>query len=358
MYDAHSMRSQFTRKVNLRLSPRAFLSLLASLAFLILPFAPWAHGRPSKDADVRAQATALFAKALAVSDLRAPGSPPFEMRATINVEQSHHEPSVVGTYLLKWVSPEKWREEITFPNYVHIRVGGKNQYWQSRTTQYEILPVLQLYQGLDFLKALHVWSNPAAIAALKDIKLSQKKAHGTKLNCVRMKDNGRDYCFDSVSGTLVNDALNMTEYSDFIAFGGKYFPGSIRVKGIQPPAVTLQVNSISPLAAADDEDFQPPQNASVWPSCDDPGALPVIKSQAFPIYPTAEKIAHKQGAVLIYAVIGADGRLHNLSVLSAPDSALAQSALTALGQWEYTTETCGGTPVPVETLLYVIYSLE
>jgi TonB family protein len=340
---------------------RTILSALLLPVLLILPLAPRVLGGPSKDADVRAQATALFTKALAVSDLRARGSPPFEMRATINVEQSHHEPSVVGTYLLKWVSPEKWREEIAFPNYVHIRVGGKNQYWQSRTTQYEILPVLQLYQGLDFLKDLHVWSNPAAIAALKDIKLSQKKAHGTKLDCATLFDKGKnyrpDYCFDPTSGMLVSEFGGSNEFSNFISFNGKSFPGSIRIKESLAPTVTLQVNSISHLAATEGGDFQPPQNSTAWPSCEDPDALPEVMSQVMPVYPMEEKMARHEGAVSVYAVIGIDGRVHNLKVLSAPDSALAQSALTALGQWEYTTETCGGTPVPVETLLYIIYRL-
>lgn len=56
-------------------------------------------------------------------------------------------------------------------------------------------------------------------------------------------------------------------------------------------------------------------------------------------------------------MIGADGRLSDLKVLSAPDSALANSALSALGQWKYEPETCHGTPVPVETLIYIIYNL-
>jgi len=70
-----------------------------------------------------------------------------------------------------------------------------------------------------------------------------------------------------------------------------------------------------------------------------------------------EKVAHMQGTVLVYCVIGIDGRLHNFRVLSAPDIGLANSAVAALEQWEYAPETCHGTPVPVETLLAIVYNL-
>ncbi len=352
------MGNESINKVSLPLSQLRILSSLLLLSLLILPLAPWVFGDSSKDADVRAQAIALFAKALAVSDLRAPGSPPFEMRGTITVEQEKHRPAISGTYLLEWASPEKWREEITFPNYIHIRVGGKGQYWQSRTTQYEILPVLQLYEGLDFLKTLHIFSRPPAIAGLKEVKLHQKKDHGAKLDCVTLKDKGQNYCFDSASGMLVSVPWSQSEFSNFISFNGKYFSGSIRVNAPQSPAVTLSVNSISPLAATDDGDFQPPENSTAWPACDDPDNLPVVKSQAMPVYPMEEKMARREGAAFLYMVIGADGRLSNLAVLAAPDRGLAQSAFTAVAQWQYTPEACAGKPVPVEALTYVLYNLE
>ncbi|HEV2288321.1 MAG TPA: TonB family protein [Candidatus Acidoferrales bacterium] len=356
------MGNESINKVSLPLSQLRILSSLLLLSLLILPLASWVLGDSSKDADARAQAVALFAKALAVSDLRAPGSPPFEMRGTITVEQENHKPAISGTYLLKWASPEKWREEIAFANYTHIRVGGENQYWQSRTTQYEIEPVLQLYGGLGFLKSLHVWARPAAIAALKEIKLHQKKEHGAKLDCVTLTQEGEkygsDYCFDSVSGVLVNEFRGASEYSNFISFAGKHFPGSIRSNAEDAPAVTLTVNSILPLVLTDDGDFQPPQNSTVWPACDDPDNVPMLKSAVFPAYPAGAERARRQGTVTVYGVLGIDGRLSNLAALGAPDKSLAEAALAAMAKWKYTPETCRGTPVPDESLLMVRFDVQ
>lgn len=332
-----------------------------------MPFAPPAHSQSAKDVAARAQAAALFAKALAVTDLRTPGSPPFEMRGTINEHQRGDKKDVTGTYLLKWASPEKWREEIHFSDYTRVRVGGKDQYLQSRSTTYEVQPVLELDQALDFLRGLHVWANPEAMTDLRSVKLHKAKVEKIKSDCVtltlKVHQHEPDYCFDPSNGTLVSEDAGTeyedegAEYSEFISFAGKLFPGSMRVKESSATPVTFIVNSISPLRSTNMGDFQPAAGASAWPSCDNPDVLAKISRQTIPIYPMNEVASHIQGIVFVYGVIGVDGRLHNLKVLSAPDIGLANSAVAGLEQREYAPETCHGTPVPTETLLTVTYKL-
>ncbi len=348
------------RQVICRLSCRATLLTLAALAALSILIVPCAGGQSAKDAAARAQATALFARAVSVTDIRAPGSPPFELRGAINV-QSHGKGGANGEYLLRWASPTRWREEIAFHNYTRIRVGGENQYWQSRTTSHDPESILQLDQALDFLKRLHAWSNPASIAALKDVRFHHEKRNGVKLDCVSLIPNGLnfgpDFCFDAANGSEVSDMPGPNDFSGSVTFHGKHFPGSIRAEEAPAVPVTMIVNSISPLNDTRNEDFQPPQGATAWPSCDEPDAVPVIQRGVAPEYPTNEKLSHEEGSVFFYGVIGADGRLTQLAVLSTPDEAFAQSALTAASQWMYSPETCHGVPVPVEVLERITYDL-
>jgi len=338
-------------------------SVLAALSVLAWPFAPSARSQSAKDVAARAQATALFAKALAVSDLRAPGSPPFELRGTINARQRGRK-DVTGAYLLKWASPEKWREEIHFSDYTRVRVGGKNLYWQSRTTSQEVQPVAELDQAMNFIKDLHIWARPEAMNDLKGVKLYQGKIKKAKSDCVTLKSKENlytpDYCFDPGKGMLVSEGPvnnELFELSEFTPFFGKLFPGNIRINEDPALPVTFIVDSISPLGSTDPTDFQPAPSATTWPSCDDPDTLPKPRHSILPVYPVSEKLARTDGAVLIYVVIDTDGRLHNLKVLSAPDIGLAKSALTAVERWEFAPETCHNTPVPVETLLAVVYRL-
>jgi len=339
---------------------RVTFSVLAVLSALAMPFAPSAHSQSAKDAAARSRATALFAKALAVTDLRAPGSPPFEMRGTINVPQRGRE-DATGTYLLKWVSPEKWREEIHFSDYTRGRVGGKDEYWQSRTTSYEVQPVAELDQALDFLKELHVWARPEAMNDLKSVKLHQAKIEKMKSDCVTLISKELawrpDYCFDPSKGTLVSENGGPREYSEFTPFAGKLFPGNIRIKESSTAPITFIVNSISPLGGTDSGDFHAAVGATAWPACDSPDALAKMSRPVFPTYPVNERLDHIQGTVFVYCVIGGDGRLHNVRVLSAPDIGLANSAVAAMEPSEFVPETCHGIPVPVETLLTMVYNL-
>jgi TonB family protein len=79
-------------------------------------------------------------------------------------------------------------------------------------------------------------------------------------------------------------------------------------------------------------------------------------SQARPVYPPDAKSAHVQGKVSMQAVIGADGHVANLTVLSG-DSMLVPSAVEAVSQWVYQQTLLNGVPVEVMTQIDVNYTL-
>lgn len=81
-----------------------------------------------------------------------------------------------------------------------------------------------------------------------------------------------------------------------------------------------------------------------------------ILKQAMPIYPPAAKKAKIQGSVLLNALIGKDGTIENLKVVSGPKE-LQQSALDAVSQWTYKPCLVNGDPVEVATTVTVTYSL-
>jgi protein TonB len=75
-----------------------------------------------------------------------------------------------------------------------------------------------------------------------------------------------------------------------------------------------------------------------------------------PKYPEAAKKARIQGKVVLSAVIGKDGTVETLSVISGPKE-LQQSALDSVRQWKYKPYLLNGDPVEVKTTVNVIYSL-
>jgi len=76
-----------------------------------------------------------------------------------------------------------------------------------------------------------------------------------------------------------------------------------------------------------------------------------------PSYPPAAKKARIQGTVLLDAIIGRDGTVENLTVVSGPP-ALQGSSLDAVRQWTYKPFLLNGDPVEVKTTITVTYTLK
>lgn len=76
-----------------------------------------------------------------------------------------------------------------------------------------------------------------------------------------------------------------------------------------------------------------------------------------PQYPQMAKIARVQGPVVLAAVIGKDGTIQNLHVISTASPLLNQAALEAVKQWRYRPYILNGEPVEVDTTITVNFTL-
>jgi len=76
-----------------------------------------------------------------------------------------------------------------------------------------------------------------------------------------------------------------------------------------------------------------------------------------PQYPQMAKIARVQGAVLLAALIGKDGTIQNLHVVSTASPLLNQAAMDAVKQWKYKPYILNGEPVEVDTNITVNFTL-
>ena len=75
-----------------------------------------------------------------------------------------------------------------------------------------------------------------------------------------------------------------------------------------------------------------------------------------PFYPDIDKQNHTSGAVHLHAVIGSDGKIHQLSVVDAASPTLAISALIAVRTWTYRPYLLNGLPCSVDTTITVNYN--
>ena len=82
-----------------------------------------------------------------------------------------------------------------------------------------------------------------------------------------------------------------------------------------------------------------------------------IISKVNPVYPEEAKAQGIQGSVVLHAIIGRDGTIQELTVVSGPPE-LTASAMDAVKQWTYQPYLLNGDPVEVDTTITVNYSLE
>ena len=75
-----------------------------------------------------------------------------------------------------------------------------------------------------------------------------------------------------------------------------------------------------------------------------------------PTYPPLARTARVQGSVVLAAVIGKDGTIQNLHVISG-HPLLTQAALDAVKQWRYRPYILNGEPVEVDTQVTVNFTL-
>jgi TonB family protein len=82
----------------------------------------------------------------------------------------------------------------------------------------------------------------------------------------------------------------------------------------------------------------------------------LILSRVDPVYPVSAKNNNVQGVVVMRAVIGTDGHIHDLQVIYSPDPDLAVAALTAVRQWTYRPYMLNGVPVEIDTTINVKFT--
>jgi TonB family protein len=75
-----------------------------------------------------------------------------------------------------------------------------------------------------------------------------------------------------------------------------------------------------------------------------------------PVYPPDAKAAKLSGTVILHAVIGKDGTIEQLTVVSGPE-VFQQSALQAVHHWTYKPFLLQGEPTEVDTTITVNYSM-
>jgi|SRR5882724_3008311 len=82
----------------------------------------------------------------------------------------------------------------------------------------------------------------------------------------------------------------------------------------------------------------------------------MLRQRVEPVYPTLAIQMRREGRVELHAIIGTDGTIQELQVVSG-DVVFYESAKAAVSQWRYRPTYLNNQPVKVDTTITVIYTL-
>jgi TonB family protein len=348
---------------------------LAAL-FLFAALRVFSQTAPTAQPDLPKDPREILAMAAPLYDFNDAALKPWHLKATYKLYDEKGKPSEQGTFEYWWASPTVFRRSWTRPGathtdwhtadgkYAYKATGGPLEYFEYKV-QFALLSPLPDSKELDPVKTR------------LDREIEPVFA-GAKSPCIMiiplMPQHGQvqdvpmglfpTYCFDIKLPALrvgFSWGALATQFNHIVKVQGKYLAEEILFSEGGRTILSARVDTVEGLSLSDVA-LVPPPDAKT-PGSDKTAQIApavmvgmLIKKQQ-PIYPQDAKDARASGTVVLRAMIGMDGGIHDLHVESAPWPSLAASALWAVSHWQYKPYLLNGELVDVETTINVIYSL-
>jgi TonB family protein len=318
--------------------------------------------------DAPAQDAAATARLQSIGqeqNLLDPALKPWHLKMTVQLFDQAGRPTETGTVEEWWAAPDKYRQVFSTPSYTATRLTkGSDSFHTpgSGSLPYALEELLRLAtHPVDTDAEL-----PQAFPELVRHKLGPTDAEcivlDKQLKGIKVPPLGLypTYCVLSGSNALVlrSEISELSVLSALGTYKGKHYPVDLQLQLNSIKVASEHVMKLEPVADTADE-FNTTDGLT---SADDkpvsvaPDAIngKMVKSLA-PIYPERARENRVTGTVVLHAIIGTDGRIHKLNLVSAPDVDLAVSAAVAVRQWVYKPYMLNGTPTAVETTVNVNY---
>jgi len=299
-------------------------------------------------------AKAMRDKTAALFDIKSEGRPAFRLRVRFRAF-GMRSGDVEGTYLLEWVGPDRFRAEITLANFHEIQVVAGGKLWRSRSLPFLPLPAMQIAYFMNVSNRIR----PNSKDRLG--KISQTQLNGSPVRCLPVRGDGVamewEYCEDAATGLparlKLHDVDGWTEYGEFVAFGGKFFPRVFRLVSENTTQLEGHVELLEEMNSPPADLFTPPPGAEAEPSCREVAAPQMITPLDFQELGLGLGSTHFS----VYGVVGKDGVLHHAALLEVPKGIPEKKLLDAISRMRFRPATCKGVPIEKESIFRFGFSV-
>jgi TonB family protein len=373
--------------------------LLTHIGVFICVLIPGLTQEPAP-APMPRDAKGLMLLATKTNGLSGPDVQPWHLKASYQLFDQQGNSIGKGTYEEFWVSPAKFKQIIASDTLTETRfgtekgimaVGSQTQFalplpWQLNALRRDLtnpLPSASSLDTQDFAEQPDDGNNGhTRCISVSGPAHSTRKADGTITYSEERRNLGV-YCFERETPTLethTEGAGAKTTFSNPVMLQGRYLPRDLERTVNGQVALSAHLDVIENINPVIDADFTPPPDAipvtpiklirmkGDGPATDAAVQTPnqvnvsggvaqgLLSNRVSPVYPAVARAARVQGIVILQALIGKDGQVKELSVVSGPPL-LQSAAIDAVKQWVYRPYLLNGDPVEVMTTVNVVFTL-
>jgi TonB family protein len=309
----------------------------------------------------------LLNTSASVNGLNGTDLKPWHLKVSVQVLNEDGGIKDQGTIEEFWVSEKKYK--IIYKSAASTQEEYGTEKGRLRTNAASPLPV-------PFNSILNEFIDPFPSANIREhwvLDRQQREVSGAKLVCLTVTGfsmpagvrpmSGMTYCFQPEK-PILRISANPADKTYMIRnavkdFHGHYLPGEIVSSRDGKETFKAHLDEIESIETVNDADFVAPPDAKpilrVITVSAGVAQANLLKSPP-PDYPLYAKSKSVQGTVVLQAMIGTDGHLSDLTVVSGPQE-LRDAALNALRKWVYKPYLLNGQAVSVKTTINVEFRL-
>lgn len=321
---------------------------------------------------LRGQATANLTERLHAADvgsaLDAADVKPWYLKMTVQLFDQKGKPGEQGTVEEWWAGPDKSKRVYTLPSYTATFVRADGNVFRTPGASH---PPTML--ELLLRQATHPMPTDSEVEHAQP-QMNKIKFGNVPMECIMLAQPIKElksapmglfptYCFDPGKDALrvtYNFGTQLVIRNAIGTFQQKLVSTDVVVRSDDVMAarakiVTLKTQDVAEADLATDGLERVGDNSPVKVSAGTIAGMALRQPQ--PLYPPTAKANHATGTVVLRALIGTDGHIYDLTVVSSPDPDLAIAAVAAVRQWTYKPYLFTGEPVEVETTINVNFTM-
>jgi hypothetical protein len=290
--------------------------------------------------DNQVEAEKILRQSEELTDIRALGSHPFRLAARVKLFDEKGQANE-GTYDLVWKTPTDWQDKLQVGDFSQERTAAVDKLFIRRSTPSFTLEVYNLLRLMEFPQILRV--SPHA----EPQKLWEKTRNGSRERAIEL--SWKTIFLDESTPTPTRVEYKHSRYGykfgNYAAFYGHQFPRILTEFDSNKTLTEVQVKELVEVSI-DDLNIAPSPEARWYLWCPHPEPWKSLDlGKVYAPVPWSLRDGAVERPMVIYGVVGTDGRWHNLTVVKSAGKEMDEYWMNVMREERFSPARCGEVPV-------------